>query len=72
MFADFGSAEETNARYHYLIDHGEDGLSVAFDMPSLMGYDHDSPYALWEFGKCGVAIDSLADMEIIVYGIPLG
>ena len=72
MFAGFGSAEETNERYRYLIDHGEDGLSVAFDMPSLMGYDHDSPHAVGEFGRCGVAIDSLADMEILFDQIPLG
>ena len=72
MFAGFGSAEETNERYRYLIDHGEDGLSVAFDMPTLMGYDHDSPYAAGEFGHCGVAVDSLADMEILFDQIPLG
>ncbi len=72
IFAGFGSAEETNERYRYLIDQGEDGLSVAFDMPTLMGYDHDSPHAEGEFGKCGVAIDSLADMEILFDGIPLG
>ncbi|HJM75503.1 MAG TPA: methylmalonyl-CoA mutase family protein [Dehalococcoidia bacterium] len=72
IFAGFGSAEETNERYRYLIDQGEDGLSVAFDMPTLMGYDHDSPHAAGEFGKCGVAVDSLADMEILFDGIPLG
>ncbi len=72
MFAGFGSAEETNERYRYLIDHGEDGLSVAFDMPTLMGYDHDSPHAVGEFGRCGVAIDSLADIEILFDQIPLG
>ena len=72
IFAGFGSAEEANERYRYLIDHGEDGLSVAFDMPTLMGYDHDSPHAQGEFGKCGVAVDSLADMEILFDAIPLG
>ncbi len=72
MFAGFGSAEETNERYRYLIDHGDDGLSVAFDMPTLMGYDHDAPEAVGEFGRCGVAIDSLADMEILFDQIPLG
>ena len=72
IFAGFGSAEETNERYRYLIEQGEDGLSVAFDMPTLMGYDHDSPHAQGEFGKCGVAIDSLADMEILFDGIALG
>ncbi|MDA0365891.1 MAG: methylmalonyl-CoA mutase family protein [Chloroflexi bacterium] len=71
MFAGFGSAEETNARYRYLIEHGDDGLSVAFDMPTLMGYDHDEPEAFGEFGRCGVAIDSLADMEILFDQIPL-
>ncbi|MBM3138683.1 MAG: methylmalonyl-CoA mutase [Chloroflexi bacterium] len=72
MFAGFGSAEETNGRYRYLIDHGDDGLSVAFDMPTLMGYDHDEPEAAGEFGRCGVAVDSLADMEILFDRIPLG
>jgi methylmalonyl-CoA mutase N-terminal domain/subunit len=71
MFAGFGSAEETNARFRYLIEHGETGLSVAFDMPTLMGYDHDAPEAAGEFGHCGVAIDSLADMEILFDQIPL-
>ena len=72
MFAGFGSAEETNERYRYLVDQGEEGLSVAFDLPTLMGYDHDSPFAEGEFGKCGVAVDSLADMEILFDGIALG
>ena len=71
MFAGFGSAEETNARYKYLLSQGNMGLSVAFDLPTLMGYDTDAPQALGEFGKCGVAISSLADMEILFHGIPL-
>ncbi len=71
MFAGFGTAEETNARYKYLLDHGETGLSVAFDMPTLYGYDSDAPEALGEFGKCGVAVSSLADMEILFDGIPV-
>ncbi len=71
MFAGFGTAEETNARFKYLLEHGETGLSVAFDMPTLMGYDTDAPQAVGEFGKCGVAISSLADMEALLDGIPL-
>jgi methylmalonyl-CoA mutase N-terminal domain/subunit len=71
MFAGFGSAEETNERYRYLLDHGETGLSVAFDLPTLMGYDTDDPLCEGEFGKCGVAISSLADMELLFQGIPL-
>ncbi|MBT4510961.1 MAG: methylmalonyl-CoA mutase, partial [Chloroflexi bacterium] len=71
MFAGFGSAEETNARYKYLLEHGETGLSVAFDYPTLIGYDTDHPEAKGEFGKCGVAVSSLADMEILFDGIPL-
>ena len=71
MFAGFGMAEETNARYKYLLEHGETGLSVAFDMPTLYGYDSDSPEALGEFGKCGVAISSLADMEVLFDAIPV-
>jgi methylmalonyl-CoA mutase N-terminal domain/subunit len=71
MFAGFGTAEETNARYRYLLDHGETGLSVAFDMPTLYGYDSDAPEALGEFGKCGVAVSSLADMEALFDGIPV-
>ena len=71
MFAGFGTAEETNARYKYLLEHGETGLSVAFDMPTLYGYDTDAPEALGEFGKCGVAVSSLADMEILFDGIPV-
>jgi len=71
MFAGFGTAEETNARYKYLLEHGETGLSVAFDMPTLYGYDSDDPQALGEFGKCGVAVSSLADMEALFDGIPV-
>jgi methylmalonyl-CoA mutase N-terminal domain/subunit len=71
MFAGFGTAEETNARYKYLLAHGETGLSVAFDMPTLYGYDTDAPEALGEFGKCGVAVSSLADMEVLFDGIPV-
>ncbi len=71
MFAGFGTAEETNARFKYLLEHGETGLSVAFDMPTLYGYDTDDPHAHGEFGKCGVAISSLADMEILFDGIPV-
>jgi len=71
MFAGFGTAEETNARYKYLLEHGETGLSVAFDMPTLYGYDTDDPQAEGEFGKCGVAVSSLADMEILFDGIPV-
>jgi methylmalonyl-CoA mutase N-terminal domain/subunit len=72
MFAGFGTAEETNARFHYLLDKGQTGLSVAFDLPTLMGYDTDAPEAEGEFGKCGVAVASLKDMEILFEGIPLG
>jgi methylmalonyl-CoA mutase N-terminal domain/subunit len=72
MFAGFGTAEETNARYRYLLEQGNMGLSVAFDLPTLMGYDTDAPEALGEFGKCGVAVSSLRDMEILFDGIPLG
>ena len=71
MFAGFGSAEETNERYKYLLTQGNMGLSVAFDLPTLMGYDSDDPEALGEFGKCGVAVSSLRDMEILFDGIPL-
>jgi methylmalonyl-CoA mutase N-terminal domain/subunit len=71
QFAGFGSAEETNKRYHYLLEHGETGLSVAFDYPTLYGYDTDHPLARGEFGKCGVAISSLVDMELLFHGIPL-
>ena len=72
MFAGFGTAEETNARFRYLLSQGQTGLSVAFDMPTLYGYDSDAPEALGEFGKCGVAVSSLADMEVLFDQIPLG
>ncbi|HML23116.1 MAG TPA: methylmalonyl-CoA mutase family protein [Aggregatilinea sp.] len=72
MFAGFGTAEETNARYKYLLQQGNMGLSVAFDLPTLMGYDTNAPEALGEFGKCGVAVSSLRDMQILFDGIPLG
>jgi len=71
MFAGFGTAEETNARFKYLLDKGQTGLSIAFDLPTLMGYDTDAPQALGEFGKCGVAVSSLKDMELLLAGIPL-
>ena len=71
MFAGFGTAEETNARFKYLLGEGQTGLSIAFDLPTLMGYDSDAPEALGEFGKCGVGISSLRDMEILLDGIPL-
>jgi methylmalonyl-CoA mutase N-terminal domain/subunit len=72
QFAGFGTAEETNERFRYLLDHGQTGLSVAFDMPALMGVDSDSPRALGEVGREGVAVASLEDMEILFAGIPLG
>jgi methylmalonyl-CoA mutase, N-terminal domain len=72
QFAGFGTAEETNTRFRYLLDHGQTGLSTAFDMPTLMGYDSDHPRSLGEVGREGVAIDSLADMETLFGGIPLG
>ena len=72
MFAGFGTAEETNARFRYLLNQGQTGLSVAFDMPTLYGYDSDAPEALGEFGKCGVAVSSLADMEVLFNQIPMG
>ncbi|MDQ6736266.1 MAG: methylmalonyl-CoA mutase family protein [Gemmatimonadota bacterium] len=72
QFAGFGTAPETNARYKYLLSHGQTGLSVAFDFPTLMGYDSDHPRSEGEVGKCGVAISSLADMETLFEGIPLG
>ncbi len=71
QFAGFATAEETNARFHYLLEQGQTGLSVAFDLPTLMGVDADHPTALGEVGKCGVAISSLADMETLFAGIPL-
>ena len=71
MFAGFGTAEETNARFKFLLEQGQTGLSIAYDLPTLMGYDSDAPEALGEFGKCGVAVSSLKDMEILLNGIPL-
>ncbi len=71
MFAGFGTPEETNARFKYLLGQGQTGLSIAYDLPTLMGYDTDAPEALGEFGKCGVAVSSLKDMEILLDGIPL-
>ncbi|HYT52822.1 MAG TPA: methylmalonyl-CoA mutase family protein [Gaiellaceae bacterium] len=71
QFAGFGTAEETNERFRYLLDHGQTGLSTAFDMPTLMGYDSDHPRSLGEVGREGVAIDSLADVETLFQGIPL-
>jgi methylmalonyl-CoA mutase N-terminal domain/subunit len=69
QFSGFGTPRDTNRRYHYLLDHGQTGLSVAFDMPTIMGYDSDHPRAEGEVGRCGVAIDSLRDMEILFDGI---
>ncbi len=71
MFAGFGIAEETNKRFKYLLEQGQTGLSIAFDLATLMGYDSDAPEALGEFGKCGVAVSSLKDMEILLEGIQL-
>jgi methylmalonyl-CoA mutase N-terminal domain/subunit len=72
QFAGFGTVEETNERFHYLLDHGQTGLSTAFDMPTLMGYDSDHARSLGEVGREGVAVDSLDDMEQLFAGIPLG
>lgn len=72
MFAGFGSAEETNQRFRYLLEQGQTGLSIAFDMPTLYGYDTDAPEAEGEFGLCGVAVSSLRDMEVLLDGLPLG
>jgi methylmalonyl-CoA mutase, N-terminal domain len=72
QYAGFGSAEETNARFRYLLERGQTGLSVAFDLPTQLGYDSDDPRAAGEVGRAGVAIDSLADMEILFDAIPLG
>ncbi|HEX8958197.1 MAG TPA: methylmalonyl-CoA mutase family protein [Solirubrobacterales bacterium] len=72
QFAGFGTVEETNERFHYLLDHGQTGLSVAFDMPTLMGYDSDHARSLGEVGREGVAVDTLDDMEQLFAGIPLG
>src|SRR6476619_5441883 len=71
QYAGFGSAEETNERFRYLLDRGQTGLSIAFDLPTQLGYDSDDPLALGEVGRTGVAIDSLDDMEILLCGIPL-
>ena len=71
QFAGFSTPEETNARFKYLLDQGQTGLSVAYDLPTLMGYDADSPLSEGEVGKCGVAVSSLADMEVLFDGIPL-
>ena len=71
QYAGFGSAQETNARFRYLLAQGQTGLSVAFDLPTQMGYDSDDPKAEAEVGRVGVAIDSLADMEDLFAGIPL-
>ncbi|TLZ82599.1 MAG: methylmalonyl-CoA mutase, partial [Methanobacteriota archaeon] len=72
MFAGYGSAEDTNRRFKYLISHGETGLSVAFDMPTLYGYDTDEPEAKGEFGTCGVAVSSPDDMKVLFRGIDVG
>jgi methylmalonyl-CoA mutase N-terminal domain/subunit len=71
QFAGFGTAEETNQRFHYLLEHGQTGLSTAFDMPSLMGHDSDHPRSLGEVGREGVAVDTVLDMETLFAGIPL-
>lgn len=72
QFAGFGTPEDTNERYHYLLDHGQTGLSVAFDLPTLMGRDADDPHSEGEVGICGVSVSSLADMEVLFQGINLG
>ncbi len=72
QFSGFATPEETNLRYHYLLEQGQTGLSVAFDLPTLMGYDADHPLSQGEVGKCGASISSLEDMEILFRGIPLG
>ena len=72
QFAGFGTAEETNERFHYLLDHGQTGLSTAFDMPSLMGHDSDHPMSLGEVGREGVAVDTVDDMSTLFGGIDLG
>jgi methylmalonyl-CoA mutase, N-terminal domain len=71
MFAGFGSAEQTNQRFHQLLNAGQTGLSTAFDLPTLMGYDADHAFSVGEVGKCGVAVSSLADMEVLFKGIDL-
>src|SRR5215204_6089534 len=72
QYAGFGSAEETNARFRYLLDRGQTGISVAFDLPTQLGYDSDDERSAGEVGRTGVAIDSLADLEFLFDGIPLG
>src|SRR5438105_6130572 len=72
QYAGFASAEETNARFRYLLERGQTGLSVAFDLPTQLGYDSDDSRAAGEVGRTGVSIDSIADMEILFAGIPLG
>jgi len=72
LFSGFGAPEDTNRRLRYLLEHGETGLSIAFDMPTLYGYDADHPRALGEVGKCGVSVSSLEDMEHLFAGIPVG
>src|SRR6187399_2612084 len=71
QYAGYGSADETNRRFKYLLENGQTGLSVAFDLPTQMGMDSDHPLALGEVGKVGVAIDTLQDMETLLAGIPL-
>src|SRR5690349_1409496 len=71
QYAGFGTASESNARYRYLLDQGVTGLSVAFDLPTQMGYDSDHPLAAGEVGRVGVAIDSLEDMAVLFEGVPL-
>src|SRR5205814_9459299 len=71
QFSSFGSAKDTDQRYRYLLEQGQTGLSVALHLPTLMGYDSDHPMSEGEVGKCGVAIDSLADMETLFNGLPL-
>ena len=72
QYAGFGTAEETNARFHQLLQAGQTGLSTAFDLPTQMGYDSDHPMAAGEVGRVGVAICSLADMELLLEGLPVG
>src|SRR3974377_833 len=72
QFSGFATPEETNRRYHYLLEQGQTGLSVAFALPTLMGYDADHAMSEGEVGKCGVSICSLEDMETLFWGIPLG
>src|ERR1043166_1300342 len=72
QFSGFATPEETNRRYHYLLEQGQTGLSAAFDLPTLMGYDAADPMSEGEVGKCGAGVSSLEDMEILLRGIPLG